>query len=65
MNDSQKIGMLAAQLKLALAALDNIADWPLDTTLVPPVRLWAALHARETLRRIRGGDGRPPPKVSR
>lgn len=61
MNDSQKIGMLARQLKEALRALDIIASW--DVLTIDPNG--NAMQARLTLGRIRGGDGRPPSKVSR
>lgn len=61
MNDRQKIGMLARQLKEALDCLDRIALWDDDSWSV--IGGAFAVKARMVLCRIRGGDGRPPPKV--
>jgi len=58
-----QVDALSASLKIALALLDKIASWddqPGDEEYIPTQTLEFREDARETLKKIRGGDGRPP-----
>lgn len=63
MNDRQKIGKLTRELKLALDALDDLADWNVGdayySLIDDPSEAERVRRVREVLAKIRGGDGRP------